>query len=342
MDRLMRDASAAASDDPDFGPGARRPRSCRRASQRAERTRRRSRPGPLPRRRDRQPGVRAAVPRLAGREGHRRSTTSPPTSTRPALFRNQWQFRPEAGGRDRRPTTSSRTASARCCASSWPRPRPSGVLVPAGRLRLLPGQQRRRRPRRCGRTTTRTDGAGCASRSPASARSRSCASPTSSGRSSRGEADYAAFHIVTMGDAVSERPPSCSPTTSTRTTCCCHGLGVEMAEALAEYWHRRIREEWGFADEDGPTLGGLFRQQYRGGRYSWGYPACPDLEDNAQGGRAARAPTASASRSARRPASSTSPSRRPPPSSATTPRPSTSSSVSRTRPSGRSRCAPRC
>ena len=53
-----------------------------------------------------------------------------------------------------------------------------------------------------------------------------------------------------------------------------------MAEALAEYWHHRIREEWGFADEDGPTLTGLFRQQYRGGRYSWGYPACPDLEDN--------------------------------------------------------------
>jgi 5-methyltetrahydrofolate--homocysteine methyltransferase len=61
-----------------------------------------------------------------------------------------------------------------------------------------------------------------------------------------------------------------------------HGLGVEMAEALAEYWHRRMREEWGFAGEDGPTLAGLFRQKYRGGRYSWGYPACPDLEDNAK------------------------------------------------------------
>jgi 5-methyltetrahydrofolate--homocysteine methyltransferase len=59
-----------------------------------------------------------------------------------------------------------------------------------------------------------------------------------------------------------------------------HGLGVEMAEGLAELWHRRIREEWGFADQDGPTLQGLFRQQYRGGRYSWGYPACPDLKDN--------------------------------------------------------------
>ena len=61
-----------------------------------------------------------------------------------------------------------------------------------------------------------------------------------------------------------------------------HGLGVEMAEALAELSHRRIREEWGFADEDAPTLTGLFRQKYRGGRYSWGYPACPDLRDNAR------------------------------------------------------------
>ena len=59
-----------------------------------------------------------------------------------------------------------------------------------------------------------------------------------------------------------------------------HGLGVEMAEALAELWHQRIRTEWGFVDEDGPSVAGLFRQQYRGGRYSWGYPACPNLEDN--------------------------------------------------------------
>ena len=61
-----------------------------------------------------------------------------------------------------------------------------------------------------------------------------------------------------------------------------HGLSVEMTEALAELWHRRIREEWGFADEDGPSLAGLFRQQYRGSRYSWGYPACPDLEEQAK------------------------------------------------------------
>ena len=48
-----------------------------------------------------------------------------------------------------------------------------------------------------------------------------------------------------------------------------------------------IREELGFVEEDGPTLTGLFRQQYRGGRYSWGYPACPDLTDNAKVANAA-------------------------------------------------------
>jgi len=95
-----------------------------------------------------------------------------------------------------------------------------------------------------------------------------------------GEADYAAFHIVTMGPRATEEAARLKATDRYRDYLFLHGLGVEMTEALAEYWHLRIREEWGFAGEDGPTLQGLFRQQYRGGRYSWGYPACPDLEDN--------------------------------------------------------------
>jgi 5-methyltetrahydrofolate--homocysteine methyltransferase len=95
-----------------------------------------------------------------------------------------------------------------------------------------------------------------------------------------GEADYAAFHIVTMGAKVSEAAAELFAADRYNEYLHLHGIGVEMAEALAELWHRRIREEWGFADEDGPSLAGLFRQQYRGGRYSWGYPACPDLEDN--------------------------------------------------------------
>jgi 5-methyltetrahydrofolate--homocysteine methyltransferase len=97
-----------------------------------------------------------------------------------------------------------------------------------------------------------------------------------------GDLDYVAFHLVTMGAAASERAAELFASDRYSDYLHLHGLSVEMTEALAEYWHRRIREEWGFAGEDGPTLQGLFRQQYRGGRYSWGYPACPDLEDNAR------------------------------------------------------------
>jgi 5-methyltetrahydrofolate--homocysteine methyltransferase len=100
--------------------------------------------------------------------------------------------------------------------------------------------------------------------------------------SSSGDPDFAAFHVVTMGAQVSEETARLFAADRYQDYLHLHGLGVEMAEALAEFWHHRIREEWGFVQEDGPTLGGLFRQQYRGGRYSWGYEACPDLEDNAK------------------------------------------------------------
>jgi 5-methyltetrahydrofolate--homocysteine methyltransferase len=61
-----------------------------------------------------------------------------------------------------------------------------------------------------------------------------------------------------------------------------HGLSVESAEALAELWHKRMREELGIAGDDSADLARLFRQEYRGSRYSFGYPACPNLEDQAK------------------------------------------------------------
>jgi 5-methyltetrahydrofolate--homocysteine methyltransferase len=97
-----------------------------------------------------------------------------------------------------------------------------------------------------------------------------------------GDADYAAFHVVSMGSRATERERALFDADRYQEYLLTHGLSVEMTEALAEYWHRRIREEWGFANEDGPSLAGLFRQQYRGSRYSWGYPACPDLDDQAK------------------------------------------------------------
>ena len=94
------------------------------------------------------------------------------------------------------------------------------------------------------------------------------------------ECDYIAFTAVTMGPEVSRRAAELFAANDYTAYLLLHGLGVEMAEALAEYWHHRIRTEWGFVDQDGPSLAGLFRQKYRGGRYSFGYPACPRLEDN--------------------------------------------------------------
>ena len=58
-----------------------------------------------------------------------------------------------------------------------------------------------------------------------------------------------------------------------------HGLSVQLTEALAEFWHSRVREELGFGAEDPNDVTGLFDLKYRGARYSFGYPACPSLED---------------------------------------------------------------
>jgi 5-methyltetrahydrofolate--homocysteine methyltransferase len=100
--------------------------------------------------------------------------------------------------------------------------------------------------------------------------------------SDSGEEDFASFMLCTIGPRASEEAARLFAENEYQNYLFLHGLSVEMAEATAEYWHHRIRQELGFVDEDGPSLAGLFRQTYRGGRYSWGYPACPDLTDNAK------------------------------------------------------------
>jgi 5-methyltetrahydrofolate--homocysteine methyltransferase len=62
-----------------------------------------------------------------------------------------------------------------------------------------------------------------------------------------------------------------------------HGLSVQLTEALAELWHARVRAELGFAAEDSADLQAMLsKQAYRGSRYSFGYPACPNIEDQVQ------------------------------------------------------------
>jgi 5-methyltetrahydrofolate--homocysteine methyltransferase len=93
-----------------------------------------------------------------------------------------------------------------------------------------------------------------------------------------GERDVVAFHVVTMGLEASEATARLFAADRYREYLELHGITVEMAEALAEYWHRRIREELHIAGDDVGDLEGLFDLGYRGARYSFGYPACPDLE----------------------------------------------------------------
>ncbi len=96
---------------------------------------------------------------------------------------------------------------------------------------------------------------------------------------SSGRRDVVAFHVVTSGALASEKCAELFKSDQYTDYLHFYGLSVETAEALAEFWHRRIRHELGIAGEDGATIESLFRQTYHGERYSFGYPACPNLED---------------------------------------------------------------
>ncbi len=97
-----------------------------------------------------------------------------------------------------------------------------------------------------------------------------------------GETDVVAFQLVTIGPRISEATAELFAQNSYREYLELHGLSVQLTEALAEYWHARVRAELGFAQEDPEDLDGILRVGYRGARYSFGYPACPDLEDRAK------------------------------------------------------------
>ncbi len=94
-----------------------------------------------------------------------------------------------------------------------------------------------------------------------------------------GEFDVIAFHVVTMGRRVSDVAREWFAQDRYQDYLHLHGLGVEGAEALAEFIHKQIRAEWGLAGEDARDKQEIFKQRYRGSRYSFGYPACPRLED---------------------------------------------------------------
>jgi 5-methyltetrahydrofolate--homocysteine methyltransferase len=97
-----------------------------------------------------------------------------------------------------------------------------------------------------------------------------------------GKTDVVAFHVVTMGSTVSEAAAKLFADNNYREYLELHGLSVQLTEALAEHWHARMREELEVKSEDSSDLQGILDQGYRGSRYSFGYPACPDLEQQVQ------------------------------------------------------------
>ena len=89
--------------------------------------------------------------------------------------------------------------------------------------------------------------------------------------------DVVAFHIVTMGNAVSKATSKLFEENRYREYLELHGMSVQLTEALAEYWHKRVREELSIVKDDSSDVQSILDQGYRGSRYSFGYPACPDL-----------------------------------------------------------------
>ena len=97
-----------------------------------------------------------------------------------------------------------------------------------------------------------------------------------------GKIDVVAFHVVTMGNTVSKAANELFAANAYREYLELHGLSVQLTEALAEHWHARIREEMAVRGDDAPDIQGILDQGYRGSRYSFGYPACPDIEQQTQ------------------------------------------------------------
>lgn len=97
-----------------------------------------------------------------------------------------------------------------------------------------------------------------------------------------GERDVVGLQVVTVGSRIGGATAELFEANSYRDYLELHGLSVQLAEALAEYWHARVRAELGFAGEDPADVEDMFALKYRGARFSLGYGACPDLEDRAK------------------------------------------------------------
>ena len=259
----------------------------------------------------------AAGRRSTARPRHRRApprpVTGPPAGARGGRCAPTTPFPSRRSG-GRASSRAYRSPSTRPTWTSGPRSWASGASSrPARRAAQLRGARRDRGPAAAADVAGAGADRGAARRPPwstatsaASARATTSSSSARTARSverftfprqrrderlcladffrpaSSGETDVVAFQLATMGSAVSGATAELFAENAYREYLELHGLSVQLTEALAEYWHARVREELGIASEDPADLDGFFSVKYQGARYSIGYPACPDLADRAK------------------------------------------------------------
>ena len=284
MDQLMEGKKSGVI-DPDFGRALGRPYPAAAAIGDGSRTRGHGRGRAVP---TSPPTSRSSRRRSSGRASPRasRSTTSRRTSTRPRCSATSGSSAPTS--RSVRTTPTSRSASARRCARSSTKPRPRAGWCPRSIWGYFPvnsdgndlivwtDDDRRNERLRFTFPRQRSDRHLCISdffRSDDS-----------------GDADYAAFHVVTVGELASARERELFAADRYQEYLLTHGLSVEMTEALAELWHRRIREEWGFAERGRPVARRAVPPAVPRVALLVGLPGVPRPRRPGQARRAARVP----------------------------------------------------
>ena len=240
---------------------------------------------------DRQPGLHARPSSAPGWPRASRIDDIAEYLNLTALFRNQWGFRPEDGEDD----AEFKERVRRRCASSWPRPRRPTCSCPRSPTATSPANAEGNDLViwKDERRTVRVDAVHLPPPAQGAVAVHRRLLPPGRARASD---DFASFSSSPSGRGSPRRRPGCSPRTSTRTTSSCTAWASRWPRPLAEYWHRRIREELGLRRRGRPHPDRPVPPAVPGRPLLVGLPGLPGPRGQRQGGRAARAATASASR----------------------------------------------
>ena len=199
---------------------------------------------------------------------------------RQALFAGQWQMR-KAKDQSRQDYEAELEAKAEPVLQAWlKRIRSEGLLQPAVAYGYFPCGREGNSIVVFGPETNQELGRFTLPRQRSG--NRYCIADFFNDLSEARPTDVLPMQAVTMGEEASRFSQSLFAADEYSDYLFFHGLAVQMAEALAEWTHARIRRECGFADDEAMALRDVLAQRYRGSRYSFGYPACPNVGDSRQ------------------------------------------------------------